>query len=79
MQSDQDSEDLFICADCDEIFEKARTDEEANAEAATVFRPEQLVNLVLVCPGCYGIRMSNLRAEHPEVLLDGSHVQLPGC
>ena len=46
--------ETFTCASCNETFEKARTDEEAMADAETFFTAEALAdNPAVVCGTCW--------------------------
>jgi len=45
--------DMFRCAQCGGVFEKAWTDEEAQAEFAENFAEHSLDDAALVCDECY--------------------------
>ncbi len=54
--------DTYKCAACGGTFTKGWTDEEAAAEAASVFTPEELKDTSLVCDPCW----REMRAAMPD-------------
>lgn len=47
------NENTFRCAKCGGTFIKARSDEEAQAEAEEQFTAEELTETAVICDDCY--------------------------
>jgi hypothetical protein len=57
------TDNQFTCAVCDETFDKAWSDEEAEAEAAELWTPDELaVGISVTCDDCFQRGLPNARA-----------------
>ena len=59
----------YQCENCDGVFEKTRTDEEAIAEMRATWKPAPGdEELGVICDDCYQWLMARVRSEAPELL-----------
>jgi hypothetical protein len=57
------TDNQFTCAVCGETFDKAWSDEEAEAEAAELWTPDELaVGISVTCDDCFQRGLPNARA-----------------
>ena len=68
MQPDEPCE-TFTCARCGRTFEKARSDEEAAAEARSLWTPETMADdQAVICDPCFREFMAWAEANAPDLL-----------
>ena len=65
----RDIGDLYECAVCHGTFAKTISDEEARAEARSLFPAEDLEDTGVVCDDCFHKVMAWARQNMPEHLL----------
>jgi hypothetical protein len=60
---DGTTDNQFTCAVCGETFDKAWSDEEAEAEAAELWTPDELAaGISVICDDCFQRGLPNARA-----------------
>jgi hypothetical protein len=59
-----DNPETFTCAVCGETFEKAWSDEDADAEAAALWTPEELAGgIAIICDDCFQPNIERVQEE----------------
>lgn len=59
----------YSCGRCGETFEKVRSDEEALAEAHSIWTPETMAHpQIIICDDCFNEFMKWAKINVPEVL-----------